>query len=210
MFLFDEQQDVTFDLAPRRRLLAGPRQRRPATLPPGSQVSSFIVHGDKIGANATPVELRRLLHLRRPDRRGHQERRQPDRNDSRVGIPGDGTDFGARYEAGGFERQFEGTGNETGEDSADGHTVEFDLEVTSGADEVRVLTGTVPPQSTITGTKFHDQNRERHPRSARARGSRTGRSAPMRTTSDGTLAAAEDTLADEDTTDAYGAYQLNL
>ena len=91
----------------------------------------------------------------------------------------------------------------------DGHTVEIDLEVTSSADEVRVLTGTVPPQSTITGTKFHDQNAN-GTRDPLEPGLEGWTIRAYEDDGDGTLAAAEDTLADEATTNASGAYQLDL
>ena len=96
MFLFDEQQDTTLTspLAVDSSPVRG--NGGPTTLPPGSQVSSFLVHGDKIGANATPVG----------GWSGSRTFADPivgvitsganlTGSDSRVGIPGDGTDFGA-------------------------------------------------------------------------------------------------------------------
>ena len=79
MFLFDEQQDTTLTSAPRRRQLAGPRQRRPDDA--AARLSGLELprprRQDRRQCDAGRLE--RLPHLRGPDRWRDHERRQPDR-----------------------------------------------------------------------------------------------------------------------------------
>ena len=165
MFLFDEQQDVTIGAGDRCRQLAGEGQRR------GGDVAGGV------GALELP-DPRRQDRQHRPGLsfQGSHTFDDPvvgliysanrlDQSDERIGIPGDGTTSGLDYEASASAREFEtnnapGRGNYSAVVSGDGLTVTFHTGQTIGADEVRVLTGTVPEPATITGTKFHDQNRD--------------------------------------------------
>ena len=164
MFLFDEQQDVTLssglvvDSSPVRGTGGV------ATLPAGSELTSHVLHADKVGNTGQLVTFDGSYTFSEPVVGLIWTGNRLNSTDNQLGIPGDGQLSGIDYEASATAREFESTGGGPGSDTAtvspDGHTVTFHTGQTIGADEVRVLTGTVPPPATVTGTKFHDQNHD--------------------------------------------------
>src|SRR5699024_4563198 len=80
----------------------------------------------------------------------------------------------------------------------------------TGADEVRVLTGTVPEQATITGTKFHDQNRDGDPDAGEPGLAGWTIRAYADANQNQKLDASETTISATDATDANGDYELTV
>ena len=162
MFLFDEQQDVTLTSS---LAVDSSRVRSSNSLPKGSVLDSHILHADKIGDSGQAVSFDGTYTFSEPVVGLIWQGTKLNNTDNLLGIPGNGTTSGIDYEASGFFRQFEtaadpGGGSDSATVSPDGLTVTFHTSQSTGADEVRILTGTVPEQATISGTKFSDADRD--------------------------------------------------
>ena len=215
MFLFSEQQDVTLSqgLAVDSSPVRG--NGGAATLPAGSELTSHILHADKVGNSGQVVSFDGSYTFTEPVVGLIWQGTKLNNTDNLLGTPGDGTTSGLDYEASASAREFEtnnapGGGNDSAVVSGDGLTVTFHTGQTIGADEVRVLTGTVPEPATITGTKFHDQNRD----GVHDAGDPGLANWTIRAYTDANqnqqLDSGETTIAASDTTDANGDYSLTV
>ena len=205
MFLFAEQQDVV--LEDELAVDSSPvRGGSPATLPPGSVVSSHLVHADSIGDAL--VEFKGSHTFDDPVigiiRTG------PLLFDSNVpvGIPTPEHDPGLDYEPDGFLRQLEA--DDRAEVVGDGRTVEFELSVSTAHDDVRILTGSVPDQAVISGVKFRDSNASGQADGDPVEPGLQGWVIRAYEDDGDEILEAGEPLAASDTTDSGGAYSLTV
>ena len=211
MFMFAEQQNVAIGSGIVDRSPVRGTGTTAATLPEGSNLSSFLIHFDKIGGD--PNTPRRLVGSRTFD--------DPvvglvysastlEDSDLLVGLPDPPHSPGLIFDANSQARSKDVDPADPLTISGANHTVTFDFTTAGFADEVRVLTGTVPPVATVSGTKFNDLDHD---------GIDDGSGEPglpnwtirayVDANGDGSLNVSETTVAATDTTDSSGAYSLD-
>ena len=169
---------------PRPLSVDSSRVRSSNTLPKGSVLDSHILHADKIGNTGQVVGFDGTYTFAEPVVGLIWNGTKLNNTDSLLGVPGNGTTAGIDYEASAVNRQFEitgaGGGGDTATVSADGLTVTFHTSQSTGADEVRILTGLSPRRRRSAGPSSTTRT-EMAPVTRGSRGCPAGRSAPMKT-----------------------------